>query len=267
MEVLASLVRDLHSQQPHHIVITGDLTHLGLPNEFEKARDWLCALGPSSRITVVPGNHDTYVPCSWDRTFLHWTTYMNADADSEDTIREHCTHTTFPTLRVRGPIALIGVSTARPSAPILAIGSLGSGQLRRLENILQQAGGRQLFRVVFMHHPPVPAIVTWRKRLTDGASFRSVVAQHGAELVLHGHAHRTSLAHLETSVGSLPVIGVPSASAYGRQEGEHAQYHIYWLTQTIEGWDVLLSVRGYFATEDRFVPQGETRLSVHRPLV
>ncbi len=45
-----------------HLVISGDLTQLALPEEFAKAR---MALRPllqdQERVSIVPGNHDYYV--------------------------------------------------------------------------------------------------------------------------------------------------------------------------------------------------------------
>ena len=60
-EVLTALLRDLRQLTLDHIVITGDLTHVGLPSEFQQARQWLEALGAPTDVTVVPGNHDAYV--------------------------------------------------------------------------------------------------------------------------------------------------------------------------------------------------------------
>ena len=40
-DVLSVLVRDLNARIPDHVVITGDLTHLGLPSEFQEVRQWL----------------------------------------------------------------------------------------------------------------------------------------------------------------------------------------------------------------------------------
>lgn len=266
-EVLTALIRDLRDQQPDHIVICGDLTHLGLPKEFAETRDWLHGLAPPSEVTVVPGNHDAYVQGLWGRTFALWAEYMASDADGGQETIGASFDRTFPSLRVRGPIALIGISTARPSAPFLAVGRVGSDQLRKLENMLRQAGQQHLFRIVLMHHPPLPGTVGWRKRLTDGARFRAVVEQHGAELILHGHAHRSCVAQLETSVGRCPAIGVSSASADCQEHKRGAQYHIYRLTRTVEGWELLLSVRGYSPGEGRFLPQGDTHLRVHRSAV
>ena len=130
-EVLDTLLKDLQSTKPDHIVLTGDLTHLGLPSEFHQARELLQALGPPSKVMVIPGNHDAYVATAWERTFCFWSDYMASDADQvfPEAVKDH--HIVFPTLRVRGPMALIGVSTAYPTPLFLATGSIGKGQMKQ----------------------------------------------------------------------------------------------------------------------------------------
>src|ERR1043165_5651309 len=66
-EALAGIVADIHAQQPDHIALTGDLVHVSLPQEFQRAAEWLVRLGPPDRVTVIPGNHDVYVSVSWAR--------------------------------------------------------------------------------------------------------------------------------------------------------------------------------------------------------
>ena len=253
-EILAELVRDLKSQQPDHTVVTGDLTQIGLPQEFQEAKDWLDALGSPSGVTVIPGNHDAYVVTAWDSTLALWASYMNSDftGNSGGRKREAC----FPSLRIRGSVAFIGLSTARPSAPFLAIGSIGHSQLQALERVLVETGKRGLFRVILLHHPPIPGTVPWQKRLTDHAFFRSVVGRCGAELVLHGHAHRTSIRQLMAQGRVVPAIGVPAASARSHNPHRRAQYHLYRLTRQASTWNVQLSVRGYSHAERRFVELG-----------
>ena len=175
-EVLDALLLNLQHTTPDHIAVTGDLTHLGLPREFREARNLLQSLGSPSRVTVIPGNHDTYVSTDWNSTFALWTDYMLSDEAHLGAKAGTNVHTTFPSLRVRGIAALIGVSTARPSAPLLAVGSVGQIQLQKLEKILVETGKQRLFRVVLIHHPPVNGTVSWRKRLTDASAFRSVLA-------------------------------------------------------------------------------------------
>jgi 3',5'-cyclic AMP phosphodiesterase CpdA len=253
-EVLEALVSDLRVAQPDHIVVTGDLTHLGLPAEFLRARQWLQALGPPSQVTVIPGNHDAYVRDAWGGPVAQWADYMVSDGVSAPDPMVPLG--LFPTVRIRGAFAVIGVCTARPSLPLLAVGTIGRGQLARLEKVLETTGRQDLYRIVLIHHPPVPGTVTWHRRLTDSAAFRAVLARRGAELVLHGHAHRTSMHQLSTPAGRVPVIGVPSASALGRTAGRSSRYHLYHVRRDDHSWDLRIAVRAYPFREKSY-PGGE----------
>ena len=256
-EVLGALVSDLRDMRPDHIVVTGDLTHLGLPAEFLRARQWLSALGPPSQVTVVPGNHDAYVRDAWGRPVAQWADYMVSDGvSSPDPMAPLGL---FPTVRIRGPFAVIGVCTARPSLPLLAVGTIGRAQLARLEKVLETTSRQDLYRIVLIHHPPVSGTVTWHRRLTDSAAFREVLARQGAELVLHGHAHRTFMHQLTTPAGKVPVIGVPSASALGRTAGRGSRYHLYHLRRGDHSWDLRIAVRAYPFNEKSY-PGRETLL-------
>jgi 3',5'-cyclic AMP phosphodiesterase CpdA len=259
-EILQALRQDLQHVNPDHIVITGDLTHLGLPGEFKKAQLLLNALGPPSRVTVIPGNHDTYVATASQPTFALWKEYMASDAESPYPETPPNYRTNFPSLRIRNGAALIGVSTARPSAPILAIGTIGHSQLRSLEKILDETGRQGLCRLVLTHHPPVSGVVSWRKRLTDAKAFRSVLQRCGAEMVLHGHAHRDTHRQIDTPAGKIPVIGVSSALSLGRNPQRRARYHVYHLGQTAQGWEIIFSVRAYSVKEKIFIAESRQRL-------
>ena len=259
--VLAALKTDLTLTEPDHIAVTGDLTHLSLPAEFNKAGQWLQSLGTSSNITVIPGNHDAYVKTGWQQTMAHWTDYMLSDTPQKDGLLTEDTRTFFPSLRIRGCVAIIGVNTAQPSAPHLAVGSIGARQLQKLAAILSQTARRRFYRIVLIHHPPASGSVSWRKRLTDAAALRSLLARYGAELILHGHAHRTLRRALQTPAGKLPVVGVPSISAISRKPERRARYHIYHITPLRTDWDVRLEVRLYSPEDDRFIRESEQRFS------
>ena len=58
---LDKLVVDLKGAGADHIVCTGDLVNIGTPYEFEKASIWLQELGNPDTLSLVPGNHDSYV--------------------------------------------------------------------------------------------------------------------------------------------------------------------------------------------------------------
>jgi 3',5'-cyclic AMP phosphodiesterase CpdA len=262
-EVLEALRRDLLGIRPGHLVITGDLTQIALPDEFRQARDWLDTLGSPSDVTVVPGNHDAYVPVSWAQGLSQWEPYLVSD-DARRGGRADSAETVFPSLRVRGPVAFIGLSSARPSAPLLATGRLGGSQLERLEALLEQTRREGLFRVVLLHHPPVPGEERWRKRLTDAAPLCAVIARQGAELVLHGHRHRSVQSRIEIPGTHVPVFGIPSASSIGHRTGRMARYHIYTVHPSDAVWELELEVRGYTAAAEAFVTEGTSRMEIPR---
>ena len=143
-EMLAALVADLKAHAPDHIAVTGDLVNLSLTNEFAPARAWLDGLGDPRDVTVVPGNHDAYVRPAADFAERHWGDFMRGD-DGES----------FPFVRRRGPLALIGLSTSLPTLPLAATGRLHGDQLARLGELLAKLKREQVFRVVLIHHPPI----------------------------------------------------------------------------------------------------------------
>jgi len=259
--ILPILHEDLAQIKPDHIAVTGDLTHLSLPAEFTEAKQWLQSLGPPDQVTVVPGNHDAYVERTWRQGWANWMEYMLGDhfQDTESAVRNP--DSLFPCLRVRGSIALIGVCTAHPSAPHLATGTLGAAQLQKLDAVLAQTTEAHLYRIVLVHHPPAQGTVSWRKRLTDAAALRSLIARYGADLILHGHAHRTHQNYLPTPSGRVPVMGAPSASALGRTPARRARYYIYRISAGPQEWSVHLTVRIFSVDRNSFITEREQPLS------
>ena len=251
-EVLDALQRDLKQFGLEQLLVTGDLTHIGLPLEFKQARTWLEHLGAPDSIALVPGNHDACVADDWDRTFALWQDYMASDNGPVDR------SSLFPSLRVRGDIAFIGVSTGCPKPPLMATGTAGTEQLQRLPALLQTAAARDLFRVVYLHHCPLPGLEKWRKRLTDAPAVEALLAEHGAELVLHGHGHRAHYHELATSQGVAPVIAVPSASALGLHGADIACYNCYQVQRSDSGWQLEIHGRKYHPTTGEFAA-GTTR--------
>ena len=203
-----ALLADVAAHGADHVAVTGDLTNLALPGEFAAARDWLARLGPPARVTAIPGNHDATVPVPWERGVGLWRPWM-ADGGAQQE--------RFPFLRRRGLVALVGLSSAVPTPPGSAAGWLGAGQLARLPPLLEAAGREELFRVVLVHHPPLPGPGGWRKALRDRDALREALRRSGAELVLHGHHHAVLRAEVEGPAGPIPVLGAPLALRAGRR--------------------------------------------------
>jgi 3',5'-cyclic AMP phosphodiesterase CpdA len=151
----------------------------------------------------------------------------------------------FPFVRRRGPLALIGLSSAVPSGPFLATGRLGDEQIARLDELLPRLADH--CRVVLIHHPPGHARGGRFKRLTDAPALRSVLARRGAELVLHGHDHVAALDWLAGPRGPIPALGVPSASAT-TVDGHHvepAAYNLYRVEGSAGAWRCEAVTRGF----------------------
>ncbi len=245
-EVLEVLAADLASQTLCQLLVTGDLTHTGLPEEFRQARQWLESLGSPEAVTVIPGNHDALVAEDPAETFTHWQPYMDSDSGLSSG---------FPSLRLRGEIAFIGLSSACPTPPLLASGKVDNAQLTALGSALENTRGK--FRVIYVHHSPVAGVEKWRKALRNADAVAAVIREHGAELVLHGHGHRARLDYLPGRQGEVPVFAVPSASARGLYGADVAGYNTYRVEAQNEAWTLTVERRHLAADQQHFEVAGQ----------
>lgn len=236
-EALAGIVADIKAEDPDHIALTGDLVNISLPEEFERASQWLAGLGPPARVTLVPGNHDVYVATKWGQALGRWGAYIAGDGAPPATGFE-----VFPTLRRRGPVTLVGLNSGVPKPPFVATGTLGAAQIAAAEKILADLGREGLCRVVLIHHPPLTTEKHF-KRLTDAAEFQAMIRRVGCEIVLHGHNHRSEIAHIAGPHGSVPVIGVTSASAAAGSKYGRARYHLIGIERQPAGWRLAVQIR------------------------
>jgi len=235
-EVLASMLDDINATAPDHIVVSGDLVNIALPDEFIASRKWLEQVGPPRDVTVIPGNHDAYVRVPFDQGIGQWTPWMLGDDETD---------VSFPFVRQRGPVVFIMLSTSNPTPPLSASGTLGQDQLERLEVVLNQWRGRDVFRVVVLHHPPEDYPTKRRKALRDRAAFRSVLARAGAELVLHGHQHHSHFGQIQGPLGKIPVLGVPSASmALNPKKRNEARWNLIEVHREDACWRLSTQARG-----------------------
>lgn len=246
--VLDALVRDLHEVRPDHVAITGDLVNLALPAEFAEAGAWLNRLGPPDWISLVPGNHDALVAVlpgdGWD----HWRAYATSDSNAN-----RAPDADFPFLRRRRPLAILGLSTALPTAPGLATGRLGAKQLARLDRMLERLHDEPCCRIVLAHHSPIDGVSGWRRRLVDAAALRACIARHGAELILHGHESTFNFGQVAGPTGPVPVFGTPSASRLATKPELMAQYQVYEIDRRGTRWRILAERRVYSPTSGCFV--------------
>jgi 3',5'-cyclic AMP phosphodiesterase CpdA len=129
-------------------------------------------------------------------------------------------------MRRRGPLALIGVNTGVPTLPFFATGTVGKNQRADLADMLDQTREEGLFRVVMIHHPPLRSSARFGRGLSDAEAVTKILADHGAELVLHGHNHRHAIARTAGKHGEIPILGVASSSAVPGTPHHRAEYHL-----------------------------------------
>ncbi len=240
--VLELLVNDIKRQKADHIATTGDLINIALADEFDRAATWLASLGDPDSVTLVPGNHDAYVEMPDDLGLGLWRAYMTSNQAGAAFTPAGAAP--FPFVRRFGDVALIGLSTAFTTLPFMASGRLGEAQLKALPVILNQLKQEDLFRIILIHHPPLPGQTSWRRALHDATALCDVLRAWGAELVLFGHNHTQSLDVLESSTGPVPIVGAPSASCGKVGVLPLARYNYFRISRRGDQWLCEMVIRG-----------------------
>ena len=240
-EVVAALEKDLSERRADHICITGDITNLGLAEEFRAADLWLEKLAKREAVSFVPGNHDAYVSSSVEAMRQHFERWLPQ---------------AYPSACQRDGVLFIGVSTAVATPPLLATGRLGQVQLTRLESILKEASDSGLFRVLLIHHPPAKGVVQRRKSLTDAAALQDLLRERSVDLVLHGHGHRPACTELESRSGPIPVFGAGSATLTHDDAERTGHYHEFELNES----ELRITHRRYRPDKERFVTTSEASI-------
>lgn len=250
---LEAIVDAVKSANPDHVAITGDLINIGLEAEVTLAATWLQQNWDPKATSLVPGNHDAYIRGTLAKAIRAWKPFMSNEHGQAYDDGSH-----FPFMRQRGDVAIIGTSSAVATPAFIAAGRFGTEQARRLASQLKQAGDKGMFRVVLIHHPPVKNAAVPRKQLYGISNFQKIIAEYGAELVLHGHTHlpqRHEIAGPENAI--VPVIGVPSASQAPGAKRPAAAFNLFSIEKADGHWKCALeehsltSATGAFAITDQ----------------
>ncbi len=158
--------------RPDLVLVTGDLTDHGTPEEYAVAREILAALRPAAYL--IPGNHDrreAFLEAFADRAYL-----PRPGAPFAQYVIEQY------------PVRLVGLDTTIPGK---SDGMLCGERLAWLEASLQAAPDRPT--MIFMHHPPFRTGIRWVDAigLHGGRKMEAIVARHTqVEWVACGHIHR-----------------------------------------------------------------------------
>ena len=214
-----------------HVAITGDLTNLALEAEFDLVRRFIeddLGLHPD-QVSVIPGNHDVYTRGSAEKR--RFEQYCNGwiRSDLPQFGVEHF-GAKYPFVKLRGPVAVIGMSTAVPRGPLMAAGQFGSAQIDQLEKLLEHDEVKSRTKVILQHHPAHNLrnrVIAYLEGLHDSRHMIKRLAQLEHGLVLHGHSHIRVRRTIETEVGRIDVVGATSASLLSDHPHRHAGFNLY----------------------------------------
>lgn len=156
-----------------YLILLGDLTHHGLPEEYERLATQLAGYP----IPIIPllGNHDRRAA------------FLTAFPDSTVSDSGHIQYVIdLPQHR----LITLDTLDGPPYPAGHHSGKLCQARMQFLAGALKGAEGRM--PIVFTHHPPVMSgIVGMDKiRLADGAAFLDVLAAHNPVHLISGHIHR-----------------------------------------------------------------------------
>jgi len=235
-ELLHDTLRQCRDRSVDHLVITGDLSHLGRPDELEHCASILREHGywNSERLTVTIGNHDIYGGPYYAEDVLTFPgVCRQTDYDAKvkkfheiflpsfETALQGAGARLFPFVKLIGDCALIGINTvARWSGlknPLGSNGDVDAEQFDRLERILNDSRlqGRRIILLAH-HHFNVPRLMPtcsmmgklWQRieaqtlKLRNRKRLLELLHHHGVEKILHGHVHE----HAEYREGGVTCL-------------------------------------------------------------
>jgi 3',5'-cyclic AMP phosphodiesterase CpdA len=181
LERLRDVVQRVKALDADHVLITGDLTTTALPAEFQAARSALAELlVDSSKVTVIPGNHDRYTTGSMRfRAFEEWFGAFAPEGP-------------YPWFRwLDAETAVLGLDPTR--SHISATGKLPDDQLARARALLADPSTRLRRLIVACHYPvdapPAYANELAKKRLKNADEVRAWLAGIGRHIYCCGHVH------------------------------------------------------------------------------
>jgi Icc protein len=166
-ELLHQAIAEINAEEPDLVVIAGDLTDEGYPDQYPLAFEELSALD-CGEIVRVPGNHDAR-----NVGYLRFEDTFGA----RDSRRR---------LELSGlELALVAVDSSKPD---LDEGEIGREHYGWIEEGFK---GEADLRVFVCHHHLVPIPGTGRERnqVLDAGDVLSLLRQCEVDLVLAGHRH------------------------------------------------------------------------------
>jgi 3',5'-cyclic AMP phosphodiesterase CpdA len=166
-ELLRTAISEINRAAPDLVVIAGDLTDDGYPDQYPEARQELAAL-ECEHVVQVPGNHDAknvgYL--RFEDTFGSRDCRQRLTLDGLD-------------------VALVAVDSSKPD---IDTGEVGREHYGWIE---EGFTGEADLRVFVCHHHlmPIPGTGRERNQVLDAGDVLSLLRKCAVDLVLAGHRH------------------------------------------------------------------------------
>jgi 3',5'-cyclic AMP phosphodiesterase CpdA len=251
-ESIEALGRLVEESRPELVVASGDLTHRGLRSQHDRAAEFLRGL--SLPLVTIPGNHD--IPYTFPKRFTQpWREF------------ERLWETTEPVYR-SDTLVVAGLNSVRPWRH--QSGRLRDDQVRKAAETFDDTP-QGAFRIVTLHHhllgPP------WRSRKKPVAKRNRVLAglvEAGADLILAGHIHQSTVAERRefelSSPGGEHAVVVSIAPGFGQprpnRRGEARGLHVYEIGErTLQILTYIWREDGWGLTAVRTFPRGRQPLA------
>jgi 3',5'-cyclic AMP phosphodiesterase CpdA len=211
------------------LVVTGDITNLSLESEYEEAIRLLKDAARGAEVTVVPGNHDIYLPSiRRQRRFPHH--FGELTRSDLPALALDLPAGRFPCVKLRGPAAIVGLTSAVPRPPFVSAGIVGRVQLGALQQVLRHPEVLRRTPVLLVHHCPFDSrlrIEQLRSGLVDARALRATLQPLARGLVLYGHLHVRRRARLTTAAGYLDVVCATAAALDHPDDDIRAGFNLY----------------------------------------
>jgi 3',5'-cyclic AMP phosphodiesterase CpdA len=235
MEYLARATTRIRSLEPDWVVITGDLTSIGSPDEFALALEALRPLHEGASpapILFVPGNHDAYVrdPAS-AAALQNAFAVLNGGRWTPEPANKS-SNGGLPAEIALPNLNIFVLDECRPTLPWLSTGQLSAAARGKFLAWTERPRLTGEKRLVVGHYPARLANgrrIDWRRRLEDDHLLQDALDNGRIDVALCGHCHtpfvRTEPSGaVEICAGALTVHGKINVLDFAPLTGRFTQH-------------------------------------------
>jgi 3',5'-cyclic-AMP phosphodiesterase len=212
-DLLQAAIGEINAAQPDIVVVAGDLTDDGYPDQYPEAKKQLAEI-ECEHVVCVPGNHDA--------RNVGYLLFEDSFGTRDTRLR----------LESSGlEVALVAVDSSKPD---IDEGEIGREHYGWIE---EGFAGEADLRIFVCHHHlmPVPGTGRERNQVLDAGDVISLLRQLGADLVLSGHRHVPYV----WPVAGMFIVHSGTVSTYRTRGFPHPAYNLI----SVEGGQISVELK------------------------